>query len=190
MFGTLLTGGAEAVGELIAEAFPAPDGCQVITGISECILGAKLLAPWVRDPSVRHRYTTDKYDKEATRVRYFILGMYDARVRCLPGVIETGVTDRVLGGDDCANLNPGGVTGKVRDTTDFGIVYTNVYKGTRERKRQEPSERKRQKPSTCTRCKTAGKPEPGGGVHGPHLSLRDLPEPLSVDDDSPPIARG
>lgn len=40
----------EAVGELIAEAFPAPDGCQVITGISECILGAKLLAPWGARP--------------------------------------------------------------------------------------------------------------------------------------------
>ena len=39
-----------AVGELIAEAFPAPDGCQVITGISECILGAKLLAPWGARP--------------------------------------------------------------------------------------------------------------------------------------------
>lgn len=138
----------EAVGELIAEAFPAPDGCQVITGISECILGAKLLAPWVRDPSVRHRYTTDKYDKEATRVRYFILGMYDARVRCLLGVIETGVTDRVLGGDDCANLNPGGVTsGRVAATASFGFVYTNVFVGKRERAE-----------SKCQRCMAAGKP--------------------------------
>ena len=145
----------EAVKELVAEAYPADEGFQVITGISEVGHGDKLTRCWVRHSSLERCYTEDNYVKDGTRVRFFILGAQDPRVRRLPKAIETGVTDLVLGSADSANLNPGGATGgKVRDTTDFGIVYTNMYKGTRERKRP-----KRQKPSTCTRCKTAGKPE-------------------------------
>ena len=142
----------EAVKELIAEAYPADPGFQVITGISEVSRGEKVLRCWVHPAGTKNDYTEDNYVKDGTRIRFFILGAQDPRVRRLTKAIETGVTDLVLGTADCANLVPGGVTGgNIRDTTDFGIVYTNVYKGTRERKRQ--------KPSTCTRCKTAGKPE-------------------------------
>ena len=69
----------------------------MITGISAIRLSEKLTRCWVRGSNVKQYYTDDKYDKDATRIRYWILGATDPRVRCLPAAIETGVTDSVLG---------------------------------------------------------------------------------------------